>query len=62
MGYALTAAGIAALSAVGAFLLVGRYGRGQDRAVKAVFFGLYFWGLVFLQIIFYAFGYGVIKN
>jgi hypothetical protein len=51
MAYAVIAIGVALVAAVSALLLVRRHANLQERVLKAVFFGLYFWGLVFLQLI-----------
>lgn len=42
---------ILAISAGAGWLLVRRHSREHAFQVKAVLFGLYFWGLVFLQLI-----------
>ncbi len=42
---------ILALATGGGWLLVGRHPKEHATQVKAVLFGLYFWGLVFLQLI-----------
>jgi hypothetical protein len=42
---------VLAVSAGGGWLLVRRHSHEQATQVKAVLFGLYFWGLVFLQLI-----------
>jgi uncharacterized membrane protein len=60
MAYALAGIAITAISALIALLLVKRYAKEQPTAVKAVFFGLYFWGLVFLFTMLYGIGYGIV--
>jgi hypothetical protein len=42
---------ILAVAAGGGWLLVRRHSKEHAVQVKAVLFGLYFWGLVFLQLI-----------
>lgn len=42
---------IAAVACLGGWLLVRRHPREHPTQVKAVLFGLYFWGLVFAQLI-----------
>jgi hypothetical protein len=42
---------VLAVAAGGSWLLVKRHPKEHETQVKAVFFGLYFWGLVFLQLI-----------
>jgi hypothetical protein len=43
-------------------LLVKRHATEQDKTVKAVLFGLYFWGLVFFQLIICALLYVLLKR
>jgi hypothetical protein len=52
---------ILALSAGGGWLLVRRHPKEHAMQVKAVLFGLYFWGLVFLQLIIAALVYSFQK-
>jgi hypothetical protein len=47
---ALTGTLVLLISALGGWIIVRCYSSGQPRQVKAVLFGLYFWGLVFLQL------------
>ncbi len=54
MNIALTGAVIALLATLGGVVIVRRNSPEQPIQVKAVLFGLYFWGLVFLQLV--AFG------
>ncbi|NOT10935.1 MAG: hypothetical protein HOP23_03715 [Methylococcaceae bacterium] len=51
MYYALTGLAILMLSSLGSLLIVNRNTSEQPKTVKAVLFGLYFWGLVFLQLL-----------
>lgn len=52
---------ILAVAAGGGWLLVRRHPQEHAFQVKAVLFGLYFWGLVFLQLIFAALFYSFQK-
>ena len=58
---ALVGTAIIAIAALLAGWLVKRRPIEQDTLVKTVLFGLYFWGLVFLQLIFAALAYRFIK-
>jgi len=49
------------LAAGGGWLLVRRHPKERATQVKAVLFGLYFWGLVFLQLIIAALLYSLQK-
>jgi len=49
------------LAAGGGWLLVRRHPKEHAAQVKAVLFGLYFWGLVFLQLIIAALLYSLQK-
>jgi hypothetical protein len=49
--FALIGGIILAVAVVGGWLLVRRHPKDHATQVKAVLFGLYFWGLVFLQLI-----------
>ena len=51
MNIALVGIAVILLSALVGWSLVQRQSPQQDRTVKAVLFGLYFWGLVFLQLL-----------
>ena len=51
MNIALTGIAVFTLSVVGGWMLVRHQSPQQDRTVKAVLFGLYFWGLAFLQLL-----------
>jgi lipopolysaccharide biosynthesis regulator YciM len=50
-----------AVAAGGGWLLVRRHPKEHATQVKAVLFGLYFWGLVFLQLILAALFYSLQK-
>ncbi|WP_200877417.1 hypothetical protein [Methylobacter tundripaludum] len=51
MNIALTGVAIALMATLGGIVIVRRNSSQQPIPVKAVFFGLYFWGLVFLQLV-----------
>lgn len=51
MNFALTGAVIAVLATLGGVVIVRRNAPEQPIPVKTVLFGLYFWGLVFLQLV-----------
>ncbi len=51
MNLALTGAVILLLATLGGVVIVRRNSPEQPIQVKAVLFGLYFWGLVFLQLV-----------
>jgi hypothetical protein len=53
---------IVAISALGGVFLIKRNSSQQPIQVKAVLFGLYFWGLVFLQLIVFGLGYYLINK
>jgi hypothetical protein len=58
--YAITGSVIVLISALISVLLVKRHISQQAKEVKAVLFGLYFWGLTFLQLIISAIIYTMI--
>lgn len=49
------------ISAIGGWIIVKYYSPQQPRQVKAVLFGLYFWGLVFFQLLIAASAYYLMK-
>ncbi len=51
MNFALTGAVIAVLATLGGVVIVRRNSSEQPIPVKIVLFGVYFWGLVFLQLV-----------
>ncbi|MGR8978481.1 MAG: hypothetical protein ACU84H_00095 [Gammaproteobacteria bacterium] len=61
MNIALIGLAIFLISAAGGLLLVKRHTQ-QPKQVKAVLFGLYFWGLAFLQLMIASFAYYLIKK
>lgn len=61
MNIALAGVIIFSLSVLGGWLIVRGYSSEHPRQVKAVLFGLYFWGLVFLQLLIAASAYYLMK-
>jgi uncharacterized membrane protein len=61
MNIALTGIAVFALSVLGGWILVKRNSPEQPTQVKAVLFGLYFWGLAFLQLLIVAAVYYLLK-
>ena len=57
MYIALVGAVIALIAALGGIIAVRRSSSQQPIQVKAVLFGLYFWALVFFQLIVFGLGY-----
>jgi hypothetical protein len=53
---------ILAISIIGGVLLVSRTVPDQQRQTKILLFALYFWGLVFVQLIIVAIGYLVMSR
>ncbi|WP_027148980.1 hypothetical protein [Methylobacter tundripaludum] len=51
MSIALTGVAIALMATLGGIVIVRRNSPQQPIPVKAVLFGLYFWGLVFIQLV-----------
>ncbi|TAN66945.1 MAG: hypothetical protein EPN17_11985 [Methylobacter sp.] len=51
MNIALTGVAIVLIATLGGVVIVRRNSSQQPIQVKAVLFGLYFWGLVFLQLV-----------
>jgi len=51
MNIALTGVAIGLMATLGGIVIVRRNSPQQPIQVKAVLFGLYFWGLVFLQLV-----------
>ncbi|MFZ2311132.1 MAG: hypothetical protein WAV82_00785 [Methylobacter sp.] len=62
MNFALIGVAIAVISTLGGIFFVKRNSPQQPIQVKAVLFGLYFWGLVFLQLMIYALVYSTINR
>jgi hypothetical protein len=50
------------ISITGGMLLVSRNASGQQRQMKILLFALYFWGLVFIQLIVVATGYSLLTG
>ncbi|MGZ4982260.1 MAG: hypothetical protein ACXWAB_12535 [Methylobacter sp.] len=53
MNIALIGVVIALMATLGGIVIIRRNSSEQPIQVKAVLFGLYFWGLVFLQLVVY---------
>jgi len=51
MNIALTGVAIGLMATLGGIVIVRRNSPQQPIPVKAVLFGLYFWGLVFIQLV-----------
>ena len=62
MNVAVVGIAILVISAVGASLWAKRSGSGKPRQMKILLFGLYFWILVFVQLILAAIGYSVLTG
>jgi hypothetical protein len=62
MEYAIIGVIITLIATGLAVLLVRRHANLQERVLKAVFFGLYFWGLVFLQLVIVALVYDLVRG
>ena len=59
MNIALTGAAIILLAILGGMVIVRRNSSAQPIPVKVVLFGVYFWGLVFLQSVVFGLLYTV---
>ncbi len=57
MNIALIGIAIALMATLGGIVMIRRNASQQPTQVKVVLFGLYFWGLVFLQLLIFALGY-----
>ena len=62
MNFALIGVAIAVISTLGGIFFVKRNSPQQPIQVKAVLFGLYFWGLVFLQLMIFALVYSTVNK
>jgi hypothetical protein len=62
VSYAAIGVGIVLISTLGGVFFIKRNSSQQPKQVKAVLFGLYFWGLVFLQLIFFGLVYALINK
>jgi uncharacterized membrane protein len=60
--FAITGAVIIVLSSLFSVFFVKRNHSQQPKEVKVVLFGLYFWGLVFLQSIVWALAYSFLEK
>lgn len=61
MYYAIAGIVITLIAAVLSIYLVKRHADLSEKAVKVVFFGLYFWGLVFFQLVIVALVYDFVR-
>ncbi|TRX00700.1 hypothetical protein [Candidatus Methylobacter oryzae] len=61
MNIALIGAAIALMATLGGIVMIRRKASQQPIHVKIVLFGLYFWGLAFLQLLIFALAYHWIK-
>jgi hypothetical protein len=61
MYYAIAGIVITLIAAVLSIYLAKRYAGQSEKAVKVIFFGLYFWGLVFFQLVIVALVYDLIR-
>lgn len=62
MNVAVVAAAILVISVVGALLWARRSASDKPRQMKILVFALYFWILVFLQLIVAALGYSLVAD
>jgi hypothetical protein len=62
MIFAIIAVAILTISIIGGILLVRRNAADQQRQSKILLFALFFWVLVFLQLIIAAIGYSVMTR
>lgn len=62
MNFAIAGIIIFAIAVLGALLFAGRNAAEQPRQVKVLRFALYFWLLVFLQLIVAALGYALLMR
>jgi hypothetical protein len=62
MNIAVVGTAILVIAVVGAMLWARQSGSGKQRQTKILLFALYFWVLVFLQLILAAIGYSVLTG
>ena len=62
MSFTAIGVGIVIISALGGVFFIKRNASQEPKQVKAVLFGLYFWGLVFLQLVVFGLGYYLFKK
>ena len=62
MNAVIVGTAILVISTVGATLWARQSGAGKPRQAKILLFGLYFWILVFLQLILAAVGYSILTD
>jgi hypothetical protein len=61
MNIALIGVAILLVAILGGIVMVRRNSSQQPSQVKAVLFGIYFWGLVFFQLVIFGLGYYWVK-
>jgi len=62
MSFTAIGVGIVIISVLGGVFFIKRTSSQQPKQVKAVLFGFYFWGLVFLQLLVFGLGYSLVKR
>ena len=62
MNAAIVGTAILVISIVGATLWARQSGAGKQKQAKILLFGLYFWILMFLQLILAALGYSILTG
>jgi hypothetical protein len=62
MNFTVIGAAMILISALGGIVLIKRHTEHQQIPVKLIFFGLYFWGLFFLQLMIFALVYALNKH
>ncbi|MGZ8161698.1 MAG: hypothetical protein ACXWTT_02405 [Methylobacter sp.] len=62
MDFATIAIAIVVISIFGGMFAVKHKSSEQPKQVKVILFGLYFWGLVFLQLLIFGLVYSVINE
>ncbi|MGZ8192410.1 MAG: hypothetical protein ACXW0H_05120 [Methylobacter sp.] len=62
MDFATIAIAIVVISIFGGMFVVKHKSSEQPKLVKVILFGLYFWGLVFLQLLIFGLVYSVINE
>jgi hypothetical protein len=61
MNIALIGVAILLVATLGGIVMVRRNSSQQPSQVKVVLFGIYFWGLVFFQLVIFGLGYYWVK-
>jgi hypothetical protein len=62
VNFATIGIAIVVISIFGGMFVVKHKASEQPKQVKVILFGLYFWGLVFLQLLIFGLVYSVIKE